>query len=121
MHLNYIEAIRKLPTNFTTDEINQILKKAGGRFTGRLRKTFEVISDDMVTRRGRGRNQPEVSETSSDVPAGPSPDEEMTLESEVDIEVVQTGSGGSSGSSGVPVRGKRVADSPASGASVPKR
>lgn len=46
-NFTYIEAIRKLPVNFTAKELRPILIKAGKRFTNRLRSTFVVLDDDM--------------------------------------------------------------------------
>ena len=45
---NYIQAVRSLPTNFSDEEIDSIIKKVSPKLLGRLRPMFEVISDDMV-------------------------------------------------------------------------
>jgi len=45
-NFTFIEAVKKLPTNFTPKELRPILLKAGNRFSGRLRSTFVVLSDD---------------------------------------------------------------------------
>lgn len=46
--MNFIEAIQKLPTNFTTDEIGTLTKRAALRFPGQLRSLFVVLSDDLA-------------------------------------------------------------------------
>jgi hypothetical protein len=46
-NFTYIEAIRRLPVNFSAKELRPILLKAGKRFTNRLRSTFVVLDDDM--------------------------------------------------------------------------
>ena len=46
----YLEAIRKFPTCFTTDEFKSILDKAAS-INGDLRSLFVIISDDMVEKR----------------------------------------------------------------------
>ena len=42
----YIEAVQKLPTNFTPDELDHIFKNVSYSFTGQLRSTFICLSDD---------------------------------------------------------------------------
>jgi len=57
----YIEAVRRLPTNFTSLEVRPILAKIDPQFRGKLRSTFVVLSDDdwstdrgsRVSKRGR--------------------------------------------------------------------
>ena len=48
---NFIEAIRYLPTNFTTAEVEFLLKKVPLRMSGKLRSLFVVLSDDDFKRR----------------------------------------------------------------------
>ena len=45
---NYIEAIRSLPTNFTKEEADDIVRRVSPRLHGKLRQLFFVISDDML-------------------------------------------------------------------------
>ena len=45
---DYIQAIKVLPTNFTEEEKNLIIRRASHKLHGRLRSLFSVISDDMV-------------------------------------------------------------------------
>ena len=47
---NFCEAIKVLPSNFTPEEIDQIMKKVSPKLHGKLRPLFSVISDDMVKR-----------------------------------------------------------------------
>jgi hypothetical protein len=43
--------VRRLPTNFTPEELRPILLRAGSRFSGKLRSLFVVLDDDAkVTR-----------------------------------------------------------------------
>ena len=44
---NYIEAISKLPTCFTSAELRPIVAKARIHFKNALRSTFVVLSDDF--------------------------------------------------------------------------
>ena len=49
---SYIEAVRKFPTNFTSEELTPILSMIGSEQKGRVRSLFVVINDDMI-KRGR--------------------------------------------------------------------
>lgn len=51
----YMEAIRSLPTNFSTAETKPILERIDPQFKGRLRSIFVVLSDDHYEGRPRGR------------------------------------------------------------------
>ena len=51
---NFIEAIQSLPTNFTQDELDFIIRKVSPKLYGQLRPLFIVISDDMIRRSGFG-------------------------------------------------------------------
>jgi len=44
---NFIEAVSKLPTCFSSSEVSTIMKAVGGKFIGKLRSLFVVINDDM--------------------------------------------------------------------------
>jgi len=44
---NFIEAVNKLPTCFSSSEISIIMKAIGNKFVGKLRSLFVVINDDM--------------------------------------------------------------------------
>ena len=46
-NFTYIEAIQKLPTNFTSSELRPIITKARVHFKGKLRSTFVVLDDDV--------------------------------------------------------------------------
>ena len=54
---NYVEAIQKLPTNFTPEECDDIVKRISPKLHGKLRSIFSVISDDMLTKKPRGQGQ----------------------------------------------------------------
>ena len=45
-NFTFIDAISKLPTHFTSSEIRPILTRAKIHFSGKIRATFVVISDD---------------------------------------------------------------------------
>ena len=51
MTFNFIEAISKLPTNFTQDETDGLLKRVSPSLHGSLKQKFVVISDDMLKRK----------------------------------------------------------------------
>ena len=53
--LNYIEAVRSLPINFSSDELEPILREIKPKWYGRVKSLFIVLSDDMIKRRSRGR------------------------------------------------------------------
>jgi hypothetical protein len=52
-NFTYIEAIKKMPTNFSAEELRPVLLRAGNRFAGRLRSTFVVLDDDVKVSRDR--------------------------------------------------------------------
>jgi len=64
-NFTYIDAVKKLPTNFTDDEVRPILIRAGSRFAGRLRLTFIVLDDD--SRVGKKKTATAVADPSSPV------------------------------------------------------
>ena len=43
---NYVEAVLKLPTNFSPEEIDPIIKRINPGMVGRIRSTFIIITDD---------------------------------------------------------------------------
>ena len=49
---NFIEAVQKLPVNFTREETQDITNRAAKIFPGKLRSLFIVLTDDNVTRSG---------------------------------------------------------------------
>ena len=51
MVLNYIEAISKLPVNFSQDEIDGLLKRVSPRLFSSLRSTLVVLSEDMLKKK----------------------------------------------------------------------
>ena len=52
MSFTYIEAITKLPTNFTQDEIDELMGRVSPRLHGNIRSTLVVLSDDMLVKKG---------------------------------------------------------------------
>jgi hypothetical protein len=54
---NFIEAVQKLPCNFSEEEIMPLLKRYGSKYPGRLRSLFVVLSDDLVPRVPRTRSK----------------------------------------------------------------
>ena len=96
---NFIEAIRYLPTNFTTAEVVFLLKKIPLRMSGKLRSLFIVLSDDDFRRRN------------------PRPQQATDASTEVDVRE-STSDSGTSGSD--PSSRKRAASS-SSSSSAPKR
>ena len=53
----YIEAVRKLPANFTSEQYDPIIKKIDSDFHGRIRAIFVVLTDDMLKKKF-GRRDP---------------------------------------------------------------
>jgi len=50
-NFTFIDAVKRLPVNFTPSELRPILLKAGNRFSGRLRSLFVVLDDDAKVSR----------------------------------------------------------------------
>ena len=48
---NFIEACKKLPANFTPEEVEPIVRRINPELHGRIRSLFVVLSDDMVKKR----------------------------------------------------------------------
>ena len=46
-HFNYVEAVRKLPSNFSSAEITPILRRVNPELHGRIASIFIVLSDDL--------------------------------------------------------------------------
>ena len=45
--MNYIEAIRSLPTNFTQEQLSTIMSRVNPRLYKQLRSVFVVLHDDL--------------------------------------------------------------------------
>ena len=66
----FVEAVTKLPVNFSKDEIDGLLKRVSPRLHGSLKSTLIVLDDDMVRKRnfrkksGKSSDQASGSETS---------------------------------------------------------
>lgn len=118
LNFNYIEAIRSLPVNFSSEEVSKILKMASTlKFSGKLRSTFVVINDDMLRVRkaagpgGSGSGSVSAIGQSQVGPSDADEDEaEIEADSEDQVTEVQTGTSvsGMSGSG----TNKRGASSP---------
>ena len=54
---NYIEAVTKLPTNFSDSEIEPILRRINPELSGKLRSIFIILSDDAFRKMLRARKQ----------------------------------------------------------------
>ena len=75
MNFNFIEAITKLPTAFSPEEVDGLLKRVSPRLHGNLRPLLSVLSDDSVKKSRSGstpksstrRVNPVISEEASDV------------------------------------------------------
>ena len=66
MTMNFIEAISKLPTSFTSQETEQLLKRISPSLHGRLRDVLVVVSDDMMRKKSIPRKKRPGSEASTD-------------------------------------------------------
>jgi hypothetical protein len=93
----FIDAVKKLPVNFTTEELQPVLKKAGNRFSGQMRSLFVVLDDDMKLP-GGPKDRVQAS--------GLTEAESEAVEGNEDLEMVQAASFAS-------VTRKRVAESSA--------
>ena len=70
---SFIEAVEKLPSCFTSSEIDDLLKRISPKLHGRLQSLFVVVSDDMVKKRHQAKSSTKAGGKSgerSDVPAG---------------------------------------------------
>ena len=73
---SYMEAIQKLPTQFTESELEPILAKARVHFQGALRSTFVVLNDDAPRRQRQRPAQSTTSGVASSSGAPENPDED---------------------------------------------
>ena len=62
---NFVEAVAKLPTNFSTAEIDDLLKRISPRCHGSLQSLFVVINDDMLRRRNENAKKKSKSSPSA--------------------------------------------------------
>ena len=51
MSMNYIEAVRTLPVNFSSEELEPILREIKPKWHGKVRSLFIVLSDDMIKKK----------------------------------------------------------------------
>ena len=57
MTFSYIEAITKLPTSFSQEEIDALLKRVSPRLLGSLRQILFVITDDMIKKKSPAKKK----------------------------------------------------------------
>ena len=67
----YIDAVKKFPTNFSSEELKPILSMIGAEQKGKVRSLFLVINDDMLKRSRPGGRDGDVAPGAS---SGPDPD-----------------------------------------------
>ena len=48
---NYVEAVTSLPTNFSSEEVEPILKRINPKLSGQIRSLFICLSDDQFSKR----------------------------------------------------------------------
>ena len=84
---NFVEAVKALPTNFNSTELDFIMRKVNPKLCGQLRSIFVCLSDDDFRKR-LGKKKSEVSVKSTQ-PTEAQPDQsgssESSSESEMDI------------------------------------
>ena len=68
MTFNYVEAVRKLPCNFTPEEVAPIIRRIRPELVGQVRSVFVVLSDDQFRQQLK---QFESKSRSQDAPAAP--------------------------------------------------
>ena len=74
---NFIEAVSKLPTNFTAEEVESLLKRISPKLHGRLQSLFIVLSDDMLKKKTYSKKsaaQPHDGPSESDSPPSTTPE-----------------------------------------------
>ena len=74
---NFIEAVKKFPTNFSKSDLDFILSKVGYKQKGQLRALFVCLSDDMLdkfqrsSRSNRNKETPMDQDSAADQVAAP--------------------------------------------------
>ena len=84
---NFVEAVKALPTNFNSTELDFIMRKVNPKLCGQLRSIFVCLSDDDFRKRlGKKKSEASVKSTQ---PTEAQPDQssgsESSSESEMDI------------------------------------
>ena len=64
----FVDAVKKLPTNFSEDEIEPIMKRLNPELVGQIRSLFIVLSDDQFRKRLR-KNRSRNADQAQDRPA----------------------------------------------------
>ena len=80
MTMNYIEAITKLPTCFSAEEIESLLKRISPSLHGSLKSTLVVLSDDMLKSKSGPRRKKSSPAASADPTSGSESSEFRTPE-----------------------------------------
>ena len=79
---NFIETVKKFPTNFSPEEVEPILKRINPELVGKIRSLFIVLSDDQFKKRLQKVQAPPVTVgANADAEENPS-DEEDAMEGE---------------------------------------
>lgn len=76
---NFIQAVSKLPTCFTQEENDQLIKRISTKLYGKLKQVLVVVNDDMVQKRGdksvgsQSQDLPPPATVEADVRSGSGP------------------------------------------------
>ena len=95
MTYNYIEAITKLPTNFSKEELDGLMSRISPRLHSSLKSTLFVVTEDMLSKK-KPLGRKKKSSPKSPV-AGASTDAELRSPESSDFRTPTSGSGSSSG------------------------
>ena len=106
-NFNFVQAVTKLPTNFSAEEVEPILRRINPELCGKIRSLFIVLSDDAFRKILRARK----SEATGPRPSAPPTPTPSSNTSEVDP---------TEGSEPTPGTRKRGASSPADGSAAKK-
>ena len=71
---NFIEAVSKLPTNFSSEEVDGLLKRISPKLYGRLQSLFVVLSDDMLKKKVTVKKSTAENKSESESPTSVTPD-----------------------------------------------
>ena len=80
MSFTFTEAVKKLPTNFTPEEVEPIVRRINPDLYGRIRSLFVVLSDDMVKKRSAKEKEKPARQATTSAPAA-APDASVTDQS----------------------------------------
>ena len=102
--MNYIEAIRTLPTNFTKEQLSTIMSRVNPRLYKQLRSIFVILNEDLpkVNREARPAQR--------DSPADADPSSPLDLQPVPEPVNTRTGTKRTQASSGGPAKSSRSAN-----------